>query len=452
MTLLSLAACAPACLLGWTVVQLLWPGRAPLRLLHKAALGTGLGLGLASLLYFLRLRLLPGQSGFLPFLVLLLAIGLLAVYSRERRVESPAGMGRPRLSGVQLALLAGLLLAIVLTAISFICYEQASPHGRYDAWAIYNLRARFIDRAGSEWPATFSADSYWNVHADYPLLLPLNIVWLWKALGTESVRAPMALAGIFLFGTAGLLFAATALLRGLGQASLAALLLIAAPVFLDRGASQTADVPVAFFILATCVLLYFYNLEKSPGLLVLAGFTAGLAAWTKNDGLPLIPAAIVAAALAFGPHSLQRRLLWLAAGLALPLAILLYFKVFLAPPSEFLAGQGPGAVGAARYLLILGYMLRGAWELGGWPFPILLALVLHRLVFKPAASDRNGILAIVCLLGVQLASYFAAFVISPYDLAWHLSTSVERLWIQLYPALLFLHFSTVREPETIGVK
>jgi hypothetical protein len=344
------------------------------------------------------------------------------------------------------------LLAAALALISFVYLELASPHGRYDAWAIYNLRARFIDRAGGDWRSTFSADSYWNVHADYPPLLPLDIVWLWKALGTESLRAPMVLAALFLFGSAGLLFAATALARGLGQASLAGMLLIAAPVFLDRGASQTADVPLAFFILSACVLLYFYSVEKRPGLLALAGFTAGLAAWTKNDGLPLIPAAILAAALVSGGHSLRQRLVWLGAGLVFPLALLIYFKVFLAPPSEFLAGNAAQVTDLSRYWLILRYMLRGAWQLGGWPLPILLVLILHRFAFAPSVGDRRGALAILTIIVFQLAGYFAAFVFSPYNLEWHLSTSVERLWIQVYPALLLMHFVTVTEPGTIGVK
>jgi len=453
MSLLSFAACLPACLLGGLILHLLWPGRDLPRLLLKAALGTGLGLGLASLLYFLRLRLLPGQGGFAAFLAVLLALSLLAVYRRER-ASRPTPGPQPKLTRLQLSLLAGAAIAAAITLISFIYFEEISPHGRYDAWAVYNLRARFIYRAGSDWLATFSPDSYWNVHADYPLLLPLNTVWLWNALGAETPRAPMVLAGIFLFGTVGLLFAATALARSIGQASLAALLLMAAPVFVDRGASQTADIPLAFFILATCILLFLYNSEKRPALLILAGFTAGLAAWTKNDGLPLVAAALAACVLSFEPKHAARTLGWLTAGLALPLTILLYFKVSMAPPSEFLSNSAGKAADVSRYLLILRYMLYGAWTLGGWPFPILLGLIAHRFVFRPslASESQRGSLAILILLGIQLAGYFAAFVFSPYDLVWHLSYSIERLWIQIYPAVLFLHFATVTEPEAIGVK
>ena len=453
MTALSFAAYLPALLLGGVLVHLLWPGGDRIRLLLKAALGVGLGLGLASLLYFLRLCLIPAQGGFAPFLGALLALGLFTA-SRVAGALAIAPNAPVRSGRLQATLMVVAAITTALALISFVYFERISPHGRYDAWAIYNLRARFIYRAGGDWPLTFSPDSYWNVHADYPLLLPLNIVWVWNALGGETVRAAMVQAGIFLFGTAGLLFAATAHARTTGQASLAALLLLGAPIFLDRGASQTADVPLAFFILATCVLMYFYDTHRQPGLLVLAGFAAGLAAWTKNDGLPLLAAVIPACGLAFGRKDAARTTGWLAAGLALPAAVLIYFKVFLAPPSEFLAGMAGKILDPSRYFLILRFMLHGAWSLGGWPFPILLILVVHRFVFRrsDAAGDRRGILAILILLGLQVAGYCSAFLFSPYDLEWHLGYSIERLWIQLYPALLFLHFATVAGPDVIGVK
>jgi hypothetical protein len=453
MTILSLAACLPAVLLGGLLTHRMWPGGDRTRLLLKAALGAGLGLGLASLLYFARLTLLPGQGGFIQFLAALLLLGLWAAYRAGPGVSAaPGAPWKP--SRLQIFLLAAAAITALVALLSFVYFEQISPHGRYDAWAIYNLRARFIFRAGSDWALTFSPDSYWNVHADYPLLLPMNIVWVWNALGGESVRAAMVQAGIFMFGTAGVLFAATAYARTPGQAGLAALLLLGAPVFVDRGASQTADVPLAFFILAVCVLLYFYEVHRRPGLLILAGLAAGLAAWTKNDGLPLLAAIIPACGLAFGPKNALRTAGWLVAGLALPAAALVYFKVFLAPPSEFLSDTGGKALDLSRYLLILRYMAHGAWTMGGWPLPILPALIVHRFVFRgpEAAASRGGILAIVIVLGLQLGGYCAAFLMTPYPLEWHLSHSIERLWIQVYPALLFLHFATVAGPDAIGVK
>ena len=52
--------------------------------------------------------------------------------------------------------------------------------------------------------------------------------------------------------------------------------------YLIRGASLYADVPLSFFFLAALLLLALYDAgqRSSPGLLVLAGLAAALAAWT----------------------------------------------------------------------------------------------------------------------------------------------------------------------------
>jgi len=54
-------------------------------------------------------------------------------------------------------------------------------------------------------------------------------------------------------------------------------------------ASQYADVPLAFFCLATLVLLCLADRQEKGrhGFLVLAGLACGMAAWTKNEGAAL---------------------------------------------------------------------------------------------------------------------------------------------------------------------
>ena len=42
------------------------------------------------------------------------------------------------------------------------------------------------------------------------------------------------------------------------------------------------------------------------------------------------------------------------------------------------------------------------------------------------------------MLVVQALGYYAIYLITPYDLAWHLSYSAERIVLQIFPLLLFL--------------
>ncbi len=50
------------------------------------------------------------------------------------------------------------LLAIVLAAAIFLVAVSNNPHGEQGAWSIWNLRARFLFRAGAFWRDAFSND------------------------------------------------------------------------------------------------------------------------------------------------------------------------------------------------------------------------------------------------------------------------------------------------------
>ncbi len=40
----------------------------------------------------------------------------------------------------------------------------------------------------------------------------------------------------------------------------------------------------------------------------------------------------------------------------------------------------------------------------------------------------------------MLASYYLVYVTTPFDISWHVSTSVDRLLVQLWPALVLTVF------------
>jgi len=44
------------------------------------------------------------------------------------------------------------------------------------------------------------------------------------------------------------------------------------------------------------------------------------------------------------------------------------------------------------------------------------------------------------VLGLMLASYYVVYVTTPFDITWHVSTSIDRLLVQLWPALVLTVF------------
>jgi hypothetical protein len=51
------------------------------------------------------------------------------------------------------------------------------------------------------------------------------------------------------------------------------------------------------------------------------------------------------------------------------------------------------------------------------------------------------------MLGIMLAGYFMIYVISPRDLEWHILTSLDRLYSQLWPCFILTFFLIVQTPE-----
>ena len=452
MTLLSILVFLPPMLAGILIVHLLWPERGWKAGWAKVFLGIGLGLGQASLLDFVYMLLFSTENGFL-FVQLALFAGLLIVVIVLERKNLRFTLPRVQLSRWQIILLAGLLIVIILSALSAVNVWAHEPHGAWDAWMMYNRAARFIYRDQPGWLGSFSHQMDPIFHADYPLQLGMDIAWAWQAVGQETQRTPIILSGLFMLACVGLLGASLNLTKSLGQASIAWILLLGSSLIGNEGASQRADLPLAYFFLSTVVLIYFYASSRKPGLLILAGFMAGLAAWTKNEGSLFVLVILPALFIAFFRQNPWRVLGWYLLGLAFPLIIVLYFKEFLAPPSDVL-GNGVArslqqALDVSRHITILKSFGADILSFGGWGIGILPILLAYALIFKLAPSSElwPAYLAIGLILILQAIGYYGIYLITPYNLQWHIDFSLGRLVFQLYVPFLFLFFTIVTDVE-----
>ena len=123
---------------------------------------------------------------------------------------------------------------------------------------------------------------------------------------------------------------------------------------------------MAYYFLEHRIDLFICVLKK-PGLLILAGFMAGLAAWTKNEGSLFVLVTLPALFIAFFRQNPWRVLGWYLLGLAFPLMIVLYFKEFLAPPSDVLSSgitrSIQQALDVSRHITILNPLAQTSFRL-----------------------------------------------------------------------------------------
>jgi len=113
----------------------------------------------------------------------------------------------------------------------------------------------------TKWQQAFSSAF---AHTDYPLLVPSGVARCWSYLGGEQQWVPWFLGTLFTFATVGVLMAGVSRLRSRSQGLLAGLVLLGLVSFLQRGTLQYADVPLAFFILSTVLLLVLYDASERP--------------------------------------------------------------------------------------------------------------------------------------------------------------------------------------------
>lgn len=443
-TLIALASLLSSAALGWLTVRLLWPSELRRQWLLRATLAVGVGAGLSSLLYFANL-VVAGAATPTKLLGSEIATGLvlLALQRQSRSAEPTHADYEPPAAarGYLTATLAATACAIG----SFVLASCKAPHGVADAIGIWNLRARLLFGSGEAWPQAFAPELA-ITHPDYPLLVPGFAARTWECLGTASPLVPAALALAMTFGTVALLGATLNILRGRRAGCVAALALLGFPAFVAAGPTQNADVPLSFFLLATIALIALHDfLQRSDQrLLVLAGLTAGLAAWTKNEGLLFVVALPVLRAINQRKNlrAVRRELPAMAAGLALPITAQLWFKTQLVPANDLMAQAAGGqtltrATDPNRYLQIAQSFTEQAWGLG----PIMLLSILAYVVLV-----RQRRLALAPLAaGSMLLGYFTVYLLTSENLSWHLASSAQRLLLQVLPLAVLWAFSNKRQ-------
>ena len=457
-------------LIAFILISVAWPREMHIRsnLLLKTCLAAGTGFGILSCVYFLQLSWFgPSRKGLAAAQIAQL-IGALAILFCRLKATKPAPsepvIERLPRSRLELILSILFVVAVISASGAFVFISLRQPHGEWDAWAVYNMKARFLFRAGDYWRDLFYEPTGWT-SPDYPLLIPAGIAACWTLIGRDTVVAPIMVAFLFTFATIGVVYRSVSLLRGKSQGLLAGLVLTCTPFFITHGADQYTDIPLAFFFAATIALLHLQDVlpDRRHRFLVLAGMVIGLSTWTKNEGL-LFLVAILSSRFAVivpkkGLKVFLRQMRYLAIGLLPVLLVVIYFKATLATPNRMLfPPQGPTLVekllDSSRYWIILDAFVTQALGFGNWATSLTALMLFYLLLLGSGIKQNEGtsIAATLIVLGIMLAGYFMTFVLSPLDVALHISTSLNRVLLQLWPSFIFIFFLIVRTPERALMK
>jgi hypothetical protein len=441
--MLGLLGVVVAILLGYFITSLLWP--SSVSPISAIAFSPAVGVGLCSVIFIIFRRPMFVAEG---VLLLILGTAWLILRGFSWSALSSIRAWHPPAAYLLLALAVGMVLSYCMIRV------ERSPHGDGDAIAIWNSHARYLYRDGPSWRKTILN----TFHPDYPLLTAATVARLWRYMGKEIPDAAGSLGILYTLTAAGILAGTLAELRRGRRAVLFTLILLGTPFYVEYGVSGSADVPLSLYILATIALLCLHS-NAAPdklGLLVLAGFTAGCAGWTKNEGLLFM---VSTAAALLGPifwktRETLRRFSAFLAGIILPGIVLLWFKLTIAPPNDIMGGATIWNVvhkvlTPQRYLTISAEFGDTFWSFGNWIVsPVILVLVyvaLQRFDRKMLANE--GWLQGVSICITLMAGYFAIYMIGPIDIRLLIESSLPRLYLHVWPAFLMLAALLAISPE-----
>jgi hypothetical protein len=424
-------------------------------------LGTGLGLGVTSSTIFLWLVIFgqPNSYYFLTefsFVLLLFFLANQSISSLKYPPSSSIIVTNDNYpSAVWLKYLFFILLVFSLGSFALKAFLH-DPHGKFDAWLMWNFKARLLYHGGAQWSYAFSKDLI-HTSPDYPLLLSASIYRMWLIIGTDNIAVPIIVAGFFTFGSIFLIQQGLSITRGQNHGYLAAIFMLIATQYIKLGTYQYADIPLAFFILSTIILLTLK--EKFPSaslrMMFLAGLAASSAGWTKNEGLFFLTMMIFV--LIVINIIINKRLrgvkefFFFLLGLIPIFSTEMFFKFRFATPNDLVNSKNLSLIFSYlvqldRYQQILIKFVKKLLFFNDGIISIMFVYLLFSGLDK-IFFNRKTLSPLVTLLVLLLCGYFLSFLISPYDLKWQLNSALYRLVIHIWPSFVYLFFLCAKEAD-----
>ncbi|MDG6107386.1 hypothetical protein Daura_50020 [Dactylosporangium aurantiacum] len=304
----------------------------------------------------------------------------------------------------------------------------------WDTHLIWWLHAGYFTQGGD-----FARESIGNPvlvfsHPDYPPLASAPVALVWQLLGIRDFYPAGFVTGFLNWSAIAMLVYAVrvATVRGRPLLSWPAAIATGYAAWTPLWVIPTAgfsDAMCACAFAAGAVLVLFAR--PWPGTLPLALLLLSASALMKNEGLSLVVALALVGTVRWWRDRRRAALLWLPVGVA---GIWSVTARLLGAETDVLAGGRFSALlhGDADTLGRLPMIIEFMAGRVGWILLLTLAAALlgHLLLRRARAGLELGADGwLWAVTAVHTAGLIFIYLITPYDIHWHLSTSVDRVVI-----------------------
>ncbi|MBN1527204.1 MAG: glycosyltransferase family 39 protein [Candidatus Omnitrophica bacterium] len=441
-----IASIAIITVIGWAVLSIILSRRGGFSLAEELAVSYGLGLGFITLemlcFYFLKL---PFKAAYIlsPWLVVI-AMALPAAKNRlDSVLAAPKSAKRDSKKPGGLAV----FLLAAICAETFYAFFRAliKPLESYDAIAIYAIKAKILYFARA-FPADFFTSTIQLFpHPDYPLNIPLAETFFYNMMGAWNDQLVKLIFPLYFVALIVMCYSSIRRFASRTHALLFTFFLSSIPQLTAYATNGYLDLPLAFYYFTSAVCLFRWLEDRGQTqLLLVSAVMAGLAGWTKNEGMMFCVVNIAVLAV----YSLQVK------GYRLQgmkqAAIYTGITVVILAPWLFIKK----AAGIENSEIILANLnpanlFRQLWKIKPilyefqkqffgpkkwnifWPLALFILAAGYKVAFK-------GVRKYIALsLALTICGYVTFYMISKVDVHFFLSTTWSRFLLHFLPVVVY---------------
>ncbi len=432
--------------IGWLSINALFKNEKILNPSLHIPLAFGAGLGISALLTFFTFLTMNQFNAWVIIGLNLILLIILFIINLNLHLLTPA-FTKIIENKKDFFFNIGVALFFILLFPLIFFLSQRHPFGEWDAWALWNMKTKFLIFAGTDWRVIFT-QLHWHTQPDYPLLLPF--IHTWSFCFTQKTLYPIPRITAVTFAALCPMLLYGGLNRFIKKeiAFLATGLLIANPFYMFLSTAQYADILLAFYLLAGLITVTLALRTHNKKIAMLSGFLLGLMSFTKNEGiaLMLLIIGITFFYLLYEKFKLKKSNFYLSgyffSGLCITASATIIFKVFLAPPNKDILADFSNVeltfFNLKGLIIIKNALLHEffhqRWCLI-WMFLVSLFLIKLPDFFKKECK----VISLFFIFYFLVILYIYLTTIN-FDLAWRLKSTLHRILFYLLPSLIFFSF------------
>ena len=440
-------------IIGYTILSI-FPKNNYFNPLQRLALSYGLGTGFLSLTMFIFILLgVHARLSFIPIIVITIIFFIKLKIFKNLKTDLKTIVLSIKNSKFNLIEYSCIIILATEIVIIF-CYWFIYPIYRWDAIAIWDAKAKYLFFDGN---LDFLS---WHIpNEDYPLLVPLNLTFFYSIFFQYHYFSKILFTFFFIFLIL-FIFSSLRFFKLNRTYSLLIVILIGSfPSVFEHATIAYADLTLTFFYTISIILLFYYFKTKETTFLFYSAFFMGFMAWTKNEGIGLL-------AVNLGIFIIYNTFILLKKNIRFKKYIINLLIILIIPFSIYLPWFLTGIIYElpsdtyTSHLIDLFSIEKSIQDLDIiFKFItttlnislIFWILFLLMLIINYDSILKEEVFFLILLIIFHFLLYIGIYIITPFNLEWHLQTSFEREILHLIPICGFLNGMVLSNKKIIQI-